>query len=507
MTLPRSAQPLEQSRTDFLFAIIVTVAYALVTGAFMVHHVMWRDEWHYWMVAREATSLFDLWHNTRTNGHPGLWPLMLFTLSRFSRNPALMQVLHLILAVTGVFIFLGFARLPRIHKVLYTFGFFPFYQYAIISRCYSLGILLVMGYCALVSFERHRGLLGALVLALLANASAYGWLLAFALGAVLLVPEALRAPRTLRRLIPIAILLCGMMISIALMYPSVDTKNAGIREGILSGNVLWSWEKAVEVVSGVGKAYLSRVMKMFWGELLTLSVLCAAFFAFAFARQRAVLTVYLISLISMVVFKYLIYMGFWWHDGHFLIALIACWWLYSSLPQRALSWQPLDSVSRACNWLLPGVIAVFLVLHFILAGFSFLHEWKTPNSGSKAVAQFLTNNELRDSEILGDGDLAVSSVSGYLDRPIYYLISESWGTFCRFNTQRRDMKENSNQEELQRRIHRFATRGNGSVLVLNYELIPPASAALGSRLLYTSPPAIYDDERFWVYDLPRSAVP
>ena len=92
-----------------------------------------------------------------------------------------MQVLHFVVATAAVFIFLYFARLPRLHKLLYAFGFFPMYQYAIISRCYAPGLLLMMGYCALVTTGRHGGLPGAVVLALLANASAFGWLLAVAL--------------------------------------------------------------------------------------------------------------------------------------------------------------------------------------------------------------------------------------------------------------------------------------------------------------------------------------
>jgi hypothetical protein len=467
----------------------------------MARHEMWRDELQAWMIARDATGLFNLWQNLRYEGHPSLWYLLLFTLSRFFRNPASMQVLHLVLASTGIFIFLRFARLPRLHKAMYAFGFFPLYQYAIISRCYALGILLAMGYCALTSAGRHSGYLGALALALLANTSAYGWLLAIALGAVLLVPNTLRTPHTLHRLIPIAVLLCGLTISIVTMYPPADQSFGGIGEGLLSWNVPWSWGKASRAVSSIGAIYLSMVVSMPMGLAATVSVLSVICFALAFSRQRTALTVYLISLVSMVAFKYLIYMGRPWHDGHFLLALIVCWWLYSCLPQRALSQPSLNAASLACNRLLPGVIAVFLALHILSAFFSVVQEWKEPYSGSKDVAQFIMNSELRDSEVLGDADYAVSSFAGYLDRPIYYLASKSWGTFIVWNNKRSEIE--GNQDELQQRIRQYTNRGGRSVLVLNYRLAPQVSITLGARHLFTSPPAIFADERFWVYNLPQ----
>ena len=493
----RSIQP-GQSSTRF--AVIVTAAFALVAGAVLTRHEMWRDELQAWMLARDATGLFSLWHNLRYEGHPGLWHLLLFSVSRFTRSPASMQVLHLALATAAVFVFLRCARVPRLHKVLYTFGFFPLYQYAVVSRCYALGILLVMVYCALASAGRHTGRLGAAVLALLANASAYGWLLAFSLGAVLLVPEAFRAPRTWRRLAPTAILLCGLAVSIVGMYPPADQDFGGIRQGLLSGNVPWSGDKVSQALADVSATYLSAVIPLPPGLGVTLTLAFAALFALAFARQRTALAVYLLSLISMVVFKYVIYMGGPWHNGHFLIALIACWWLYACRPPRALRPRPLDAISRACRWLLPGVMAAFLALHVLVAGFSVVQEWREPYSGGKAVAQFIANSDLRDLPILGDADSAVTSVCGYLGKPVYYLTSESWGTFVIWSTKRRDIA--GDQTELQRRVQRAPVHGTRSVLVVNYELTPGTVAALGARAVFATPPAIFADEQFWVYYLP-----
>ena len=499
---PLQPQAEDGSRGETPFAIAVTAAFALVSGAVMTRHEMWSDELQAWMISRDATGLVSLWHNLRYEGHPGLWHLLLFILSRFTRNPAAMQGLHLALAVAGIFIFVRFARLPRLHRILYAFGFFPLYQYAVVSRCYMLGVLLVMGYCALVTTRRHTGALGATLLALLANTSVYGWLLAFSLGIVLLAPEAFRAPFTWRRLTPVAVFVGGLAVAMVTMHPPADSGVGVVRAGLMSGHVLWSWDLAGQALRQAGATYLSPSLPVPAGVAIAVLVVGAAYFVLAFARQGAALAVYLTSLVGMLAFKCVVYMGAPWHNGHFLIALVASWWLYAALPQHALRSRRLDAVSRACKWALPGVMAVSLGLHVASVRHILVQDWREPYSGGQSVAQFIASGEFRDADVLGDADAALSSVCGYLDRPVYYLTSETWGTFVTWNDKRRPIE--GDQDELIERVRRAPIRGPRGALVLDYELTPAATTALDARLVYISPPAICAAERFWVYDLPRT---
>ena len=83
----------------------------LIAAAFLVYcalvvcmiamHGMWLDELQPWCVARDSSSLMDLYHNTRFEGHPPLWYVLLFVITRFSDNPVLMQVLHVCLLYTS----------------------------------------------------------------------------------------------------------------------------------------------------------------------------------------------------------------------------------------------------------------------------------------------------------------------------------------------------------------------------------------------------------------------
>jgi hypothetical protein len=181
-----------------LFSCLVTGIYFLVALAGMLHHTMWRDEHQAWLIARDAHSLAQLFHNLRYEGNPALWHLLLFAVTRFTTNPAYMQALHLLIACGFVFIFNRYCPIAAIYKILFTFGYFSLYEYAIISRSYGLGVLLTFIACALYKHRTAHYLLLWLSLGLLANVTVYGVIISLGLGGVLLLDYFLpaREPQT-----------------------------------------------------------------------------------------------------------------------------------------------------------------------------------------------------------------------------------------------------------------------------------------------------------------------
>jgi len=148
----------------------------------ILNHSLWQDEWQAWLIARDSRSLAELFHNFRYDGHPGLWYLTLYGLSRFTAQPLAMQLFHLALATAAVWVFLRFSPFTRLQKILFVFGYFPFFEYAVISRNYAAGVLLIFTYGAV--FPRDfpkKYLLLSIILFLLCQTSVYGVLLALAL--------------------------------------------------------------------------------------------------------------------------------------------------------------------------------------------------------------------------------------------------------------------------------------------------------------------------------------
>lgn len=160
-------------------------AYAALVFAGLFRHEMWRDELHAWLIASGSGDLADLYRNTRYDGHPPLWTALVFLVSRFTADPFWMQMLHGALAVAAAAVFVRYAPMPLWLRALFLAGYFPLYEYAIVSRDTACAMLWLFTACALRP-TRYRspwpsvGALSALGLSsphglLVAGALAAGW--------------------------------------------------------------------------------------------------------------------------------------------------------------------------------------------------------------------------------------------------------------------------------------------------------------------------------------------
>src|SRR5688572_7372207 len=89
--------------------VIVTIFFACISLIGTLCHEIWMDEAHHWLLGRDSKNLFDLWQNTRYEGHPILWNVILFAISRFSYNPLWMQLAHWLVAIAVVFVFIRYS--------------------------------------------------------------------------------------------------------------------------------------------------------------------------------------------------------------------------------------------------------------------------------------------------------------------------------------------------------------------------------------------------------------
>ena len=92
---------------------VLLAVFALASAWTLSLHEMWRDETHAWLIAREASTLRELFVNLEYDGHPPLWHLCLYLLSRFRSTPELMQILHGLIASLTAFLLLFRAPFTR----------------------------------------------------------------------------------------------------------------------------------------------------------------------------------------------------------------------------------------------------------------------------------------------------------------------------------------------------------------------------------------------------------
>jgi len=130
------------------YALFLTALYLTMGIIGILNHELWLDEAHHWLLARDSNTFTELVTQTRYEGHPILWNVLLYGLTRVSWNPLAMQLLHLAVATGAVFLFARKAPFTWLFKFLFVFGYFMVFEYALVSRNYILGILfLFFGVC------------------------------------------------------------------------------------------------------------------------------------------------------------------------------------------------------------------------------------------------------------------------------------------------------------------------------------------------------------------------
>jgi hypothetical protein len=202
----------------FIFLIALYFTLSLIG---ILNHEIWLDESHHWLLSRDSVSLKNLIFNTRNEGHPIIWNVFLYYITRITSNPFWMQFLHIIISTSTIFIFLFKAPFNLIFKTLFLFGYFTFYEFNIISRNYMLGVLFLFLALSLFKDRDKKITLIFIFLALSANVHAMFTVISFAVFLVLLI-EKLQNTTTIKKhsfLIGSFIFAIGLLLSISQIIP------------------------------------------------------------------------------------------------------------------------------------------------------------------------------------------------------------------------------------------------------------------------------------------------
>ncbi|MHB1223769.1 MAG: hypothetical protein ACYC2G_06925 [Gemmatimonadaceae bacterium] len=510
------------------FAIVLTLVYAVILGVALARHEMWRDELQAWMLARDSVSPVDLVRNMRYEGHPPLWHLVLWMVSRLSRAPEAMQLVQWLVSATTVYLVARFAPAPRTAKVLVAASYYLAFEYAVLSRSYGLGLLLLVVACTLLRTRRQGYGTLALVLALLALTSAFGLLLAAAFAAALGVDAIVDA--RLRRMIfgrrmqvgAIVLLAASLVGSLALIRPPPDAPfTANRREGrplvepwglATSGGLIWRAYVPVPNPASEG-SWNSNILRPATRPglalALGLSALLVAVVALPLvARRPAALGFYVLATGALLAFSYLRFFGTQRHHGHLFLVLLAAVWLARSrmapwpirirrLVPRPLAGQRLARVAAVGLHVLLGVQVLVTARMYAV-------DLRRPFSAAAAAAAYLRDSVPAGTPLAARPSPATSAVSGMLDRPFYYLDDGEVGTFVIWGPGR--LRGGDGGGELEHLAPLLPADGSPMVLILNYPLADSVEAGVTARALAHTPSAVVRSEVFFLYELRRVVV-
>ncbi|MEH2397085.1 hypothetical protein [Nostoc sp.] len=434
------------------FIIIVFSTFGLIG---ILNHSMWRDELNPWLIVRDSESLGDLVANIHYEGHPVLWYFSLALLRKIVDNPIIMQIFHLAITVVSVTIFCLYSPFNYQQKFLFSFGFFPFYEYLLISRNYAFSMLFIFAFCTVFSSRKRTYAYLAILLGLLANSSAYGLLVSFSLLLTLLAEFSFDSEHRQQYFsqsqkydlfLSILIVIFSFILSIYILTPPIDS--------YLHGGLNNGWVIQLDIrhlLKSIGRIFGSYLLIIpqhkRWLDLIVctiIALLIVILTLIKLSKKPIPFCFYIIGNCVIFAFTYFRFIGMPRHFGHFYLVLIAALWLESYYQESRVllnkfSIRP-NSIIFVQKW---HHIALMLILYVQFLGgiYSFSRDLVVPFSASRETSQYLQKAGLDNEFIVASRDANMAPLSGYLNRKFYYPELQKMGSFTLFKKGRQDVEE------------------------------------------------------------------
>jgi hypothetical protein len=440
------AESAARTTSDRTFAGVLTASFFVLATLGALHHEMWRDELHGWLLTRDNTNLWNVFQATRYEAHFVLWRVFLFGITRWTHNPLALQFWNLLLATTTVWIVARFSPFNRLEKCLLSFGYYFFYEYCIVAQDYTMIALLMVSFCALYRHRVQHPLALSAVLFLLANTLPYGFVIALIFSALLAFDwasnhkaQSLRTAPHLGAgaLIVLAGLVCAaLQLLLIRIGPNTSWKHPLTSTGFADA-IVNIWRAYVPISKG-----FPNPRRWLWGinfidsiaadpsVKVTLSLLLVLVSASLLLKRPTALFLYLVGVASLLSIQFVVNIGALRHKGFLFMLFVGALWIGSNSPERPLSSASLqrwgDFFGRWRNVLVAGLLAIQVVAGL----YAFGADWLCPFSGSKEAAQFLRDSGLSKLPIVGAPEARVAPLSAHLDKPIYYPESSRFGTYA-----------------------------------------------------------------------------
>jgi hypothetical protein len=374
----------------------------LVVAVTVFHHEMWADEAQAWLLARDL-NLRTLWFSElRYEGNPGLWHFLLWLAQRLFHVPySGLGVIGLLCAAAGIALMLLRAPFPRPVRWLLAFSYYMVYQYAVIARPYVL--LPLLGFSAAILFKDvyHPGWM-AIALALLANVSLHGALMAACIGLAFMLQaigcwNALNVRIRRHFVLSAGALLLVVLLLFAILKPPSDAMSLRQVHTAFSVLGLTAWQ-------GVNGAFFDSA-PLTLGWLVLIGAWC-----FLARGANSFLTPLLILVMGVL---YGIY-GAPHHQGTILIAAITGLWIGWPTKQET---QKFSVQGRWIHQALVAGLACLLGYQVWNASVAIRNDYRYSYCGAEDTAKYLKSVGADHRPLMGYG-YAMVAVQAYFDHNI-----------------------------------------------------------------------------------------
>lgn len=490
--------------------LFIFITYILLIAIGLYHHEMWRDELQAWNIVLKSNSISDLFYNIRYEGHPILWFLIIWPFSKFTSSPYAIQIIHFCFSVFSAYLIVFKSPLNNLEKLAVLFSYFLFFEYALISRNYNIGLSLML--CIAYYWKNYQIniLVISVLIFLLFQCNAFMALIATAIFLILIIKLYLdRTVLSIRNITAIFLVLTGGLLFLFTTFPQADSSYAAIWN-------LHFWPGLfIQVMAkmNMGLLPIPTFKTAFWetriihNDIINAIIGVTIWMGLLWVwRKNIVSFVFILSSFGLIIlFLYLKPLGAIRHYGHFSLALIFVYWLsyYDSYqPQTA-------KVIFRSIFLLQACVGLFAAFE----------DWNHPFSNAKNVAAFIKTKLPHDVQVAGAYNNLSTPVAGYLGKDIYFLNDRRYSNYVIWREKYwNETIRNLSEKELLNRYISIVNITKSNVLIMSSARDYPVDTIkegeskiinLGNSVyrvtcLKTFVNAIASDENYSLYSLSRS---
>lgn len=411
------------------FALILTLVYGIFIIILSSFHEVWRDEVRALNYATEANSLWDLFKNLKISneGHPALWHTLLYIGYHIFHSTIILKILNIIISVSAIYIFLTFSPFTRLQKLIFIFGYFPFYQFSVINRNYALAMLLLFSICALYKVRFKKILIISFLLFLFANTHVLTNIITFAFLLSLLVEyiyklnngdEEIRG-RHIKISLGFIVILLGIAISLLQSIPNANATLTAINNIEIDGAIKSFYDSFLKPISSSYTGF------GFSSSYIFLAIIIWFYYAYLFSFRPFIFLNVFIGIFIIEIFSRNIIMLPLRQQGIVYIYLVSIFWIDVGSHHDLLIYKKYftGQLINFKNCIQQYKFAFFnfiLLIQLSLMPLAVYQDIKMEYSSSKRLANdIFKNKDLREGILIGDMDEYVESLSYYINNPIY----------------------------------------------------------------------------------------
>ena len=492
------------TRSKILYNGFLFCVFGLLSFIGMLHHEIWIDEAHHWLIARDSHSLKELIYHLRYDGHPPLWNVLLYFVSKATHDPMGMQVLHLTFSMGATFLFLFYSHFPKTIKGLYIFSYYVLFEYNLLSRNYSLLLFFLFLSVLLLHHGKHPILLAASI-ALLANTHLFGLLLALGLLGYILYFEWNKIFIN-KHLFVFLILATGLGTSLYCLSSAVHSpfihhipyfKKAGV--------VLSSFLKGFFPVPDFSLPHFWNTNLFFTHFKVASYGLSMALFFLPFLflfKKPGTLCLFYGCTFAILFSIFLSTISSTRHFGILFFLFLISLWLSEKEPENA--WYTRFGISSSFATFLsrvhcPILFAIFSI-QSISGVFTYLQDLKRPFAEGKNVAQYLKKQGL-DNAFLMSFVAPTPTITSYLESKTFLVKAGNWASH--FDWEENYQAETEEEVELAKAIKYANGQDREAVLILYLPMSTRSDISRQFVLLQAFTNSIVNNETFYVYQFKK----